>query len=141
MPAPADQPKKTRLTATTAYYDINPSWRVNRIELAGPFGWQTLDANQLEKIRERLHGFESMRWREILVDARKQNHLIPLGELSKEAVARLDERFAGRLDVDELLSLRVQARERIWGILDRGVCELLWWDPYHQVCPSLLRNT
>jgi hypothetical protein len=44
-------------------------------------------------------------------------------------------------EFEDLVSLRLSARERVWGILAEGVLELLWWDPDHKVCPSLPRNT
>jgi len=111
------------------------------MEFVDPFGWHTLNAASLGYVRSGLVNFESMTWNEILVQGRKQNHLIAIGELSKAARDRLNVLFNGNIDVDELLSLRLTGKERVWGILDNGVLGLLWWDPQHQVCPSALRNT
>lgn len=44
-------------------------------------------------------------------------------------------------DQDALVSLGLTGRERIWGFIANGVMNLLWWDPNHEVCPSLLKHT
>jgi hypothetical protein len=44
-------------------------------------------------------------------------------------------------DIDELLSLRLSGKQRVWGILSEGVAALLWWDPDHRICPSRLKHT
>jgi len=137
FPTSTKQPK----AEPRSYYGLNPSWRIRRMEFVDPFGWHTLNAASLGYVRSGLVNFESMTWNEILVQGRKQNHLIAIGELSKAARDRLNVLFNGNIDVDELLSLRLTGKERVWGILDNGVLVLLWWDPQHQVCPSALRNT
>jgi hypothetical protein len=47
----------------------------------------------------------------------------------------------GQDDVEAVLSLRISARERVWGILDGPALQVLWWDPEHQVYPVERRNT
>ncbi len=74
-----------------------------------------------------------MTWAELL--GGKQNHNVSVSDLCKAARQRLEE--IGQDDIDELLSLRLSGKERVWGILSEGVCTLLWWDPEHQVCPSV----
>ena len=44
-------------------------------------------------------------------------------------------------DVDEVHSLRLSGVHRVWGILTENVLTLLWWDPNHEVCPSLKKHT
>jgi hypothetical protein len=121
------------------YMHLNPAWRISKLEFNDPFGWHEIDAMTLRCIQEKLSSFESMTWSEILIVAKKQNHNVEVYKLCKEAINRLEE--LGLDDLDQLLSLRLQGKERIWGILERGVITLLWWDPEHQVCPSLLKNT
>jgi hypothetical protein len=36
-------------------------------------------------------------------------------------------------DLEELWSLRVSGKERIWAIRERSVFRVLWWDPEHHV--------
>jgi len=111
------------------------------MELVEPYGWHNLDAGGIAAIRLRLSGFESMTWSEILIDGKKFNHSVSIAQLCKEARDRLNLMFRGNIDVEELVSLRFSGKERVWGILDNGVLSLLWWDPQHQVCPALLRDT
>lgn len=80
-----------------------------------------------------------MTWDDIFVKARKHHHSVEVGKLSKKARDRLIE--IRKDDLDELYSLRLGGTERIWGILDRGVFILLWWDPNHQVYAYTLKNT
>lgn len=67
------------------------------------------------------------------------SHPVPLDNLTTEAVRRLEE--IGQADVDELFSLRLSGKERIWGIRDRHILKVLWWDPDHLVCPSIKKHT
>jgi hypothetical protein len=74
-----------------------------------------------------------MTWGEILVGSKKQNHSIAVHKLSSAAQKRL---AALKLLLEEVVSLRLSGRERIFGCLENGVLTLLWWDPLHQVCES-----
>jgi hypothetical protein len=60
-------------------------------------------------------------------------------KLIKEAQDRLTEISLD--DLDELTSLHLTGKGRVWGIIDQGVMNLLWWDPEHQVCPSHKKHT
>jgi hypothetical protein len=117
----------------------NPSWRISKIDMLHPFGWQDLDAVTLNEIRTKLAQFESMTWNEILVDSKKQNHSVAVWKLSKEAQERLNATGLG--DAEEVVSLRLSGRERVWGLRQGAVMLILWWDPEHAVCPSLLKHT
>ncbi len=121
------------------FYEQSPSWRIRRIKMVDPHGWHVLDSSTVGYIREKLSSFETMTWSQILVVAKKHNHLIAVSEICREAQEHLAE--INMEDIDEVLSLRLSSRERVWGVLDRGVVELLWWDPEHSICPSPLKNT
>jgi len=128
--------KSPRIGVTESYHNHRPSWRIAKIELEDrddPFGWHLVDDVAAEKIRAGLANFESMTWAEILVDGKKGNHSVATSKICKAASDRL---FAMRLDdVDQLVSLRLSNKQRVWGILHQGVLDLLWWDPNHEVCP------
>ena len=93
----------------------------------------------VDAIREKLASFETMTWREILLDAKKQNHNISVDKLIKEAQDRLFEIFSEKLD--ELTCLRLTGKGRVWGKIDEGVMDLLWWDAEHWICSSHKKNT
>lgn len=110
------------------------------LQMQSPYGWQDATEATLNSVRSRLEAFESMTWKEILLDGKKANHAVKVHLLCKSAQDRLEEIF-GALDVDQLISLRVSGTERIWGLLDGATMKILWWDPDHEVCPSILKHT
>ena len=56
-----------------------------------------------------------------------RNHEVEVGRLCTDARKRL---VALHLDdIDKLVSLRLSGKERVWGIRDADVLQLLWWDP------------
>ena len=69
-----------------------------------------------------------------MVENRDRNHHVSVSVLSDRARKRLKD--LNLEDMEELFSLRLSGKERIWGILTQGVLEVLWWDPAHEVCPS-----
>jgi len=79
-----------------------------------------------------------MTWSAIFLDAKKQNHSCDVASLSSKARTRLLE--IGMDDQDKLWSIRLSSKKRLWGILDRGIFYIVWWDPNHQVYPSTLKN-
>jgi hypothetical protein len=136
-PNPQKQPKIA--VNPQDYYSQNPAWRISRMELASPYGWHGIDAGKLHAIHTKLSNFESMTWKEILLDGKKQHHTVAIKNFSKTARDRLIELNLD--DLDELTSLRLSATERVWGVITQGIMELLWWDPHHEVYPSQKKNT
>lgn len=107
--------------------------------MSGPFGWDQLRGDQWTFLREPLSELEKLTWKEILFRDGAKNHLIEVSRLSKAARDRLVEcQFD---DVDELLSLRIRSRERVFGTLRHGVFYALWWDPNHLICPAVKKHT
>lgn len=104
--------------------------------MCDPFGWHTVPGDKLKEIREKLGHLESRTWADILVHAKKQNHFISVDKISKQARDRLESLHLD--DTDALVSLRLSGKERVWGILQENALLLLWWDPGHGICPSIL---
>ena len=104
-----------------------------------PFGWHELDTVKFAEIRQRLIHLEKLTWNEILVKDKYWNHTVSRSDLSKEARDRLAELQLD--DQEEFVSLRLSNLERVWGIRLEGAMTLIWWDPDHQVCPSLKKHT
>lgn len=90
-------------------------------------------------IPQTLANYESMNWREILQNRNSGCHSIPASKLCSSAQERLAE--LRQDDTDDLISLRKAGKERIWGIKDRDVLKILWWDPNHEVYPVELKHT
>jgi hypothetical protein len=135
-PSPSKIP---RIAPTINPMDMRPSWRIGAIEMCDPFGWNTIDEKTVSYIRDKLKNFETMIWKQILLDASKQNHPVKVSDICKEARDRLEE--IGEEDQQELISLRLGGIKRVWGIMDNGVLRLLWWDPNHKIYPSTLKHT
>ncbi|HEX4276442.1 MAG TPA: hypothetical protein VHZ74_13860 [Bryobacteraceae bacterium] len=121
----------------SSYYDAHPAWRVIRMEFCDPYGWHQVDAETLLFIREKLGELEKLTWKEVLKPG-SGSHPMPTKELCKEARDRLVE-----LEIDEadnLVSIRLQQKMRVWGYMDQGILNLLWWDPEHSVYPMNIAN-
>jgi hypothetical protein len=63
--------------------------------------------------------------------------LIGRGSIIGEAQRRLV--AIAQDDIDDLFSLHLGGKPRVWGVRDGSVLRLLWWDPEHEICPSLPR--
>jgi hypothetical protein len=94
-----------------------------------------LDAESIQGLVEKLKSAESMTWQEHVSSGRSHN--VETHKLCDGARRRL--RDIELDDLEGLFSLRLTGKERIWGIRTGGVLRVMWWDPEHQVCPSLKR--
>ena len=128
--------KEPRSGAAPNVLRDQPSWRFQHLDVGGPYCPTSMSPEKVLDVREKLAGFESMTWGEI---EGFRNHFIPVDQLIPAARARLTEL---RLDdIDEVFSLRLSAKERIFGIRELAVLRLLWWDPGHAICPSEKKST
>jgi hypothetical protein len=118
-----------------------PCWQLGRMDFGGPWSWHGISAKAAAiEIHSKLRNFESMTWAEILKAAGgrsngNNSHNVPIENLDKSARDRLEE--LGQGDIDELFSLRLAGKERVWGIKIGSLVKILWYDPKHEVCPSL----
>lgn len=116
-----------------------PRWSFAILDLEGEFGWRKLQPEALAGLVDRLRNLETMTWNEIRMEGKKQNHSIAVEDCSPAAQKRLRE--IQQDDVADLFSLRLMGQPRVIGILDRDTFKVLWWDPDHLVCPSILKHT
>lgn len=113
------------------------AWHVRTIDKGGPWGWNKADAKVLlNEIIPRLSMLETMTWPEILG---RRNHEVEVSGICPEARKRLAEIMYD--DVSILVSFRLDGLKRVWGIRDRNICKLLWWDPEHTVYPTKKKHT
>ena len=115
----------------------NPLWGFRIVDLGGPWCWTELDGAGLGEVLARLRALESMTWDEI--DGPTGSHHVATAKLSRDARNRLVE--IRQDDAESLFSIRVTGERRVWGILDEHVLRMLWWDPRHEVCPSIKKHT
>ena len=138
----AAQPKKIpRIEEDVEFWKSPPVWSfalLDRFATIG--GWIHLCPEDLDALLPRFQQWEKMTWAEILAEGgRKRNHPIDVSQCIPEAQARL--KYLGQEDREQLMSLSVNSKARVIGILDRGIFKILWWDPKHQICPSHQRHT
>ena len=67
------------------------------------------------------------------------SHFVDVDNCSREAQKRLEEIKLD--DLEQLFSLRIGGRKRIFGWRREAVLYVLWWDPDHKVCPSEMKHT
>lgn len=115
------------------------SWHLGSFDFDGPWGKRQISSDFFQKeLLPKIANIETMTWAQIKAK-KKNNHSIGLEKLIKDARDRLKE--IGQDDVDELFSLRLSDDQRLFGIQDRHIFKVLWWDPKHQICPSGKKHT
>lgn len=119
------------------YLETTPSWLFKSLDNDSEWNICSLKKVDLtHTIYPRLCGFETMKWKDIIGP---NHHEISVNDIIPEAQKRLG---ALKLDdIDSLISLRVSATVRIWGIRKGSIVSLLWYDPNHLICPSLKKHT
>lgn len=124
---------------------MHPAWNFNRTDKEG--SWSITETSAGEDfwsiILPRLSELEKLIWSEILIVAKKENHSIPVEGLNRCAQKRLSEL---NLDIEEVVSLRINGTYRLYGFLSVATYVLLWYDKNHGdndtcVCRSRLRGT
>lgn len=138
--SPSEEKQTKRENEPGNYDTLFASWAFSKIQRGGL--WDITQKDWIiwnDRILSKLSSLESMTWAEIKVipkDGRKggnKHHNISVEDFSKKAK---DELKRLNLHYDELFSLRLTNRERIFGFLERGTLYLIWYDAEHEICPS-----
>jgi hypothetical protein len=108
------------------------------MDVGGDWCLEQASHEYLQKALQRLAVLETMTWTAILADG-KHYHYVEVSRLPSKAKRRLQD--IERDDLDQIVSLRVEGQPRVWGVRDRGVLHILWWDPEHTVYPSQKKHT
>jgi hypothetical protein len=131
--------KKPRVdpAAIKSANDENPVWQIGTLDVDGPWGWKNIEKSSFfSEILPKVQNFESMMWKDIL---NRNSHEVNIGQISKAAQKRLSELKLD--DFETIVSLRFTGKERLWGIRVRNILKLIWWDPNHEIYPSVLKHT
>ena len=113
------------------YSDKKAAWRLGKVQISHPYGWHTISASDVVKLREKLGHFEKSTWNELFVTNADYNHRIQADQL-KCPIARQWMKDNLR-DQPFLWTLRISAKERIWGILSEDAYQVIFWDPNHLI--------
>lgn len=107
-------------------------WRCTWIDLAGDWGFENVPSETIwGEIIPRLHDLENNTWGEIYGKRDGSTHPMPVDKIETPAAGRLRE--IGRGVYDTLFQINVRAGIRLWGIRDRAIFYLIWYDPDHTV--------
>lgn len=137
-PSDEKKPRRSPQNDPATIVDIKPCWRFGMLDLKGCWGWEKIEKrDQLLEIVEKLKNFETMTWGEI--DSSNKNHLIPCDKITREARDRLAQLKLD--DMEDIYSIRLKSRERIWGKREIEAFYIIWWDPDHTVYPVSPKNT
>ena len=116
----------------------NPTWQLSLIDWDSQWGWRTIEADKWQDILIKLGHFETRTWADI--KNHTGSHTVLIADCpNPQMIQRLAEIKLD--DIDELFSLRLSGKERIWGILDDHILKILWWDPNHEIWPSPKKHT
>ena len=90
-------------------------------------------------VHDQLGSFETMTWTEIyqaVGDKKSGNkhHNVPVEACSQAAQKRLVELKAD--DLDQIFTLRLGNKHRLWGVKDGRVLRFIWDDRNHTVYPT-----
>ncbi len=126
------------------FYRQHPAWNFSSCDKE-LWSLNAAEARLLfwDEILPRFQGLESQTWSDILVKARKYNHSIYVTSLNKAATDRL---IALKIEAESIISLRVTATHRVYGIMQDSVFNILWIDLDHGdnetcVCRSHKKHT
>lgn len=108
----------------------NPTWKFVEADVGGPWSCSDLPSKSVKCIAIRMSEYESFTWTDL--SQNKRAHLIRVSEITKVARDRLINDLK-RDDIDELMSMRITKKSRLWGVMRGGVYYVLWWDPDHKI--------
>lgn len=115
-----------------------PCWNLCWLDINGRWGWAGLSKTEWwNEICAKLILFEKMTWSEI--KRNRKNHSIYVGKIVKEAQQYIIDR--GLEQHDQVFSLRLTGKKRVYGIRTERVFNVLWYDPNHEICPAHLKHT
>lgn len=126
------------------YYNLHPAWNFSSCD---PVKW-SVNSKELHdcfwsEVFPRMQDWEKSVWKDIFLDAKKQNHSLEAGNLSAEAIKRAGQLY---IEPDGILSLRLQGTHRIYGYIEDGIFNIVWLDLNHGdndecVCRSHKKHT
>lgn len=132
--------KTVRRTESINLYSKPPRWSFAKLDAYHSEWGVQPNSRLLAELLIRFQSWEASTWGEILTYTggrrdNTQSHSIPVSLLCPEARARL--RHLNLDSYDELYSLAITGRRRVWGIMieETGTFQMLWYDANHAIYP------
>lgn len=123
------------------YLKKHPIWAFQHCDMSHE-KWSIKNCAEFyDGIIDKLISFEGQTWGEIQAASGGRskgtnNHFENISELCKDAQKRINELH---MDIDQVFSLRLTGTVRLYGIIEDGVFNVLWYDPKHEIYPSMKR--
>ena len=134
-----DSVKRTHQSVNPdSYYTKYPNWRFKRVFLNHRWAIDLDNGNRfIKSILPKLISYETQTWQEIVGTPKgrgdgSKSHSVSIVNLCQEAQKLLQD---NNIYIDDLFSLRLTGKERVWGILENGVLDIIWYDSDHEICP------
>lgn len=116
--------------------NLFPDFKTDMMESRGKWSFDRLSFKHLQTILNKLFEFQKLTWAEL---KNHGCHLVEVCSLCKEAQCKLYN--SNSYEPENLYSFRLSSTQRLWGIKDKNIIWLLWWDPNHEVCFSKKKHT
>lgn len=115
---------------------LRPEFKTEKMDMQGKWGWSKFAIDNIKEFLGKLFESQKLSWQEL-----RQNgsHLISVNQIVSEASKRLQ--VLELDDWEELYSIRLNGKSRLWGLKESNIFWILWWDPNHEICPSYKKNT
>lgn len=135
--------------AASAIEDTALSWRFSTLDRAYPQegGWDAVDEADLRRIVDRIAALDDRPLVQVVAGSATSQRDFTVYDQStidrgftadaKRQLARRE-----RDDATEIARIRIGSAKRLYAVkTPRGVFEMLWWDPNHEIYPTEPRNT
>lgn len=136
---PNSRKKTSQVENANSFYRKIPVWRFYRNDRYHDT-WSIRNCcNFNEDVMDKLHDFEGQTWNDIInTNGVDTNHYVETHKLIKKAQERLQDL---NIFEDQLFSLRLNGKTRLYGVLENGVFNILWFDSEHEIYPSKKKHT
>ncbi|MDH2424707.1 hypothetical protein [Sphaerisporangium sp. TRM90804] len=115
-------------------------WRFCHVDHDGPWGFGKMDATTLRELLDKLMQFESMKVNEVFSNGEEPGKHYEVDRIPNAAAReRLEELRLS--DMTKISRLRLGGKVRLYGFMEGNCFHVVWWDPEHQIWPSVKRNT
>lgn len=113
-----------------------PDFKTDKMDMGGQWGWVNFKPNSIQEFLNKLFESQKLTWQEL-----RQNgsHPILVEKIVRGARKRLQTIQLD--DTEELYSIHLSGKSRLWGLKEGRIFWILWWDPEHEICPSLKKHT
>ena len=117
-----------------------PCWRFTHVDHDGPWGFDKVEPSVLCNILVRLGNFESMTLNKVFRSGGYPGKDYEVAAIpNSDALARLE--AIGLADQTKIWVLRLGGEPRLYGFLDENIFHIVFWDPEHEIWPSVLKHT